>query len=116
MKYDITRVTNRTLIFAIILNLLILFMYVTIFDMYKHVKLSEINMNLLGEKVEVCGYVYNIRRTPKYLSFYLTDALNNSIYVVFFNKVNVENQDFKCLEGVVKIYNKKLEIIGDRLR
>ncbi len=117
MKYDITRVTTRTLMFSIFISLFTLFIYVLFFDVYKHVKLSEINMNLVGEKVEACGYVNDVYSTPKYTSFYLSDGLNSSIYVIFFKKdVYVSSHAFVCVRGSIKLYNRKLEILGETLR
>ncbi len=116
MKYDITRVTTRTLIISIFISLFTLFIYVKFFDLYNYMKLSEINMNLLGEKIEVCGYVSNLHNSPKYSSFYLSDGLNSSIYVIFFKDVNVNSNDFVCIRGSIKLYNHKLEILGETLR
>ncbi len=76
-------------------------------------EINEINVNLIGEKVETCGVIDYIRRTEEVLFIKLTNY-NHSIDVVDFNfkYLNFSKGDFICVRGVVKQYKGKLEIIA----
>lgn len=79
---------------------------------YKEVKISDINMNMLNERVLVSGKISSVYHS-KETTFLNLSQENNSIKIVFFRNINFKKGENAIIKGVVQFYKNEIEIIGN---
>lgn len=96
------------------LTIILLFVLylISLFLPYKEVKISNINQNMLNERVFVSGKIASVYHA-KGVTFVNLTQENNSIKVVFFKNINLKKGENADIKGVVQIYKNELEIIGN---
>lgn len=78
----------------------------------RQVAASDITLSMLGEVVKACGFAEDIRYGRQKTDFALRDS-DEKIPAVYFKDQKIP--DRLCIIGQVSIYNRKLQLIAERL-
>ncbi|MEM7816281.1 MAG: OB-fold nucleic acid binding domain-containing protein [Candidatus Aenigmatarchaeota archaeon] len=108
---------NKISLIITIIGIISLIIF-SIFTAYREVKISEINYNLLGQKIQTFGRVISEPKLSKNtLLFIISDENNNKINVVMFNmkEIFINKDDKILIFGKVADYNNELEIIANKI-
>lgn len=100
----------KKLVFTTIGLLFVLYL-ISNFLPYKEVKISNINMNMLNERILVSGKIVNVYHS-KETTFLNLSQENNSIDIVFFKNLDFKKGENASIKGVVQFYKNEIEIIG----
>lgn len=110
------QLTRISLIITILGTIsLIIFSY---FSNYRRVEISDINYNLIGQKIQTFGKVESEPRLSKNtLLLIISDRNNAKINVVMFNvkEIFINKYDEILIFGKVAEYKDELEIIADKI-
>ena len=74
--------------------------------------INDIDEDLQGQYILVCGIVKDLRQAGKNTFMQIEDK-DKSIDIVFFEKIDsIKDNSEICIKGVVGIYKGKVEILG----
>ncbi len=101
---------------VIFLSILYLAVYIFHFHKYPYYDLDEIDVNLIGERIETCGYVEEFKEYYN-KNVFLIKNFNRSIYFIDYTKeyvVSNKNTLYVCVRGVIKAYKNGIILVNDR--
>jgi len=111
-EQSFSKVLYFLLSISTLLSLIYLIYYLIHENNFTFYEIDEINVKLIGEKIETCGIVEYINPTSKVLFIKLTNYVSSIEVVDFdFKYSNFSKGDFVCVKGVVKRYKGRLEIV-----
>ena len=102
--------TNKMLLFASILSLILIYIYTTFFFEIPEKPINDITMRDAGNYYKVCGIISNLKEKPKYNSFYLCQQ-KECIKTIDFNNNKYKNNTEICIIGEVNVYKNQLELV-----
>ncbi len=103
-------------IVIVFLSLIYLVIYVFHFNKYKYYELDEIGINLIGERIETCGYVEEFKEYYN-KNVVLIRNFNSSLYFIDYSKKykgSNKKDGYLCVRGIVKVHKSGIVLVNDR--